>query len=164
MSFVFRLGKLRQLFKYCLVLRQIFVPEWEEKNDRKTAAAYFGVKLLCKCKFGIRRARVSGRSTHVLPANSTFLTLLYKRQLKFQEDKSNCFSVYIKMTFGILFNSEGCFLSFSQASFFWPSLESRSSLAVKVHIIRFSSFSNLLRSLFSSRSGRSHAVLPASIA
>ena len=49
----------------------------------KTAAAYFGVKLLYKCKYGIRRARVSGRSVHVLPANSTFLTLLYKRQLEF---------------------------------------------------------------------------------
>ena len=49
------------------------------------------------------------------------------------------------MTFGILFNSEGFFLSFSQASFFWPSLESRSSLAIKVHIIHFSSFSHLLQ-------------------
>ena len=49
------------------------------------------------------------------------------------------------MTFGILFNPEGFFLSFSQASFFWPSLESRSSLAIKVHIIHFSSFSHLLQ-------------------
>ena len=49
----------------------------------KTAAAYFGVKLLYKCKFGIRNAGISGRSAHVLTANSTFLTLLYKRQLKF---------------------------------------------------------------------------------
>ena len=49
----------------------------------KIAAAYFGVKLLYKCKFGIRSAWISGRSAHVLSANSTFLKLLYKRRLKF---------------------------------------------------------------------------------
>ena len=70
----------------------------------KTDAAYFGVKLLYKCKFGFRSALVSGRSAHVLPTNSMLLILLCERQLKFEDDKSDCFSVFIKMAFGILFN------------------------------------------------------------